>query len=582
MTAKTHIQGKDCALEDSIETLGQRIRDLGFNIIEARWLNPAPNIFSVHIRDASCPQVFSNGKGLTQKAALASAYGEILERLSTGYLWADFRLDAVYKDKGYVHSKSERWFGFNELDGKLPEGFLDSNLIARYFNGTLNGSLDAKELIDVNAGALGLGVCSLAYTRQSDNQQVYIPVNLIANLFVSNGMSAGNNMDEAKVQGLSEIFERAIKQQIITQAISLPQVPESVIAKLPEIKQGLDSLNNQGFRVIALDASLGGQFPVMAVVLQHPKGGLYASFGAHTHFAVALERALTELLQGRALDELDGFPPPTANMEQVCDEHNLELHFIDSSGYVSWALLSNKPDYEFYNWLDNPIFSDKNAQAQSELIQLLKKLGFDTYIREYTQLGVAACRILVPGFSDVYLPDELVLNNNNQSLRVTKLLFNLPNLNPSQAESLLEYLQGQALNDQLRVAEWAGFLIDKQSPWGRLRIGELKCRLLLVLEEQEDALLELESLLNSQHLTKEEQVELSTLKAVLELSIYEEELSHYMDALSFYYTKERVQLALQQAQGQQVFKNYPALNSALPSTAHQTLIEAYAKTLIEG
>lgn len=52
---------------------------------------------------------------------------------------------------------------------------------------------------------------------------------------------------------------------------------------------------------------------------------------------------------------------------------------------------------------------------------------------------------------------ELVLNNNNQSLGVTHLLFNLPNLNAEQAQSLLDYLQEQGCNDQLRVAEWAGF-----------------------------------------------------------------------------------------------------------------------------
>lgn len=576
MISKTFITGKDAALEDSIEILGQKIKDLGFNLIEARWLNPAPNIFSVHIRDADCPQVFSNGKGLTKKAALASAYGELLERLSTGYLWADFRLDAVYKDKGYVHSKQERWFGFDEFTNGLPQDFLDTNFITRYFTGTL----EASQLLDINAGALGLGVCTLPYVRQMDNKTVYVPVNLIANLFVSNGMSAGNNLAEAKVQGLSEIFERAIKQQIITEAVSLPEVPESVIAQLPKIQQGLEALNGEGFRVIALDASLGGQFPVMAVVLQHPNGGVYASFGAHPNFAVALERALTELLQGRALDELEEFPAPTTNMDQVCDEHNLELHFIDSSGYVSWAILSNQPDYEFYNWFENPIFSDDNEQAQEQLIQLLASLGYDTYIHDYTQLGVAACRILVPGFSDIYLPDELVLNNNNQSLGVNELLFNLAELTPEQAEQLLNYLEEQGCNDQLRVAEWAGFLIDKQSPWGRLRIGELKFRLLLILDEQEDALLELENLLDSQHITTQEQTQFRALKAVLELSFQGEAINNYQDALEFYYSKDVVELAVQQAQGQQVFKDYPALNSSLPSPVHQTLIEAYCKTLI--
>ncbi|SQC38839.1 YcaO-like family [Klebsiella pneumoniae] len=39
-------------------------------------------------------------------------------------------------------------------------------------------------------------------------ETVYIPMNIVGNLYVSNGMSAGNTRNEARVQGLSEVFER--------------------------------------------------------------------------------------------------------------------------------------------------------------------------------------------------------------------------------------------------------------------------------------------------------------------------------------------------------------------------------------
>ena len=54
-----------------------------------------------------------------------------------------------------------------------------------------------------------------------------------------------------------------------------------------------------GFPVLVKDASLGGQFPVACVALMNPRtGGVFVSFGAHPSLAVALERSLTELLQG--------------------------------------------------------------------------------------------------------------------------------------------------------------------------------------------------------------------------------------------------------------------------------------------
>ncbi len=61
----------------------------------------------------------------------------------------------------------------------------------------------------------------------------------------------------------------------------------------------------------------------------------FASFGAHPDFGVALERTVTELLQGRSLKDLDVFTPPTFDDEEVAEHANLETHFIDSSGLIS-------------------------------------------------------------------------------------------------------------------------------------------------------------------------------------------------------------------------------------------------------
>ncbi len=56
-------------------------------------------------------------------------------------------------------------------------------------------------LIDLQSGNDDRGICALPFTRQSDEQTVYIPMNIVGNLYVSNGMSAGNTRNEARVQG---------------------------------------------------------------------------------------------------------------------------------------------------------------------------------------------------------------------------------------------------------------------------------------------------------------------------------------------------------------------------------------------
>lgn len=139
-------------------------------------------------------------------------------------------------------------------------------------------------------------------------------------------MSAGNTLAEAQVQCLSEIFERAVKREILEGEMALPDVPAEVLAKYPSIVAGIKGLEEQGFPVLVKDASMGGKFPVMCVTLMNPRtGGVFASFGAHPSFEVALERSLTELLQGRSFEGLNDLPRPTFQTNAVTEPNN----FVD-------------------------------------------------------------------------------------------------------------------------------------------------------------------------------------------------------------------------------------------------------------
>ena len=277
---KTHIIGKDAALEESIINLTSVLNNIGINIEISSWRNPVPNVWSVHIRDADCPINYTNGKGSTKEAALCSALGEFLERISNNYFYADYFLGEKISNGAFVHYPNEKWF--QSKNGELPKEILDPYLLDTY---NPNGELTAQNLIDTNSGNSKRGICTLPFVRVSDNQTVYIPVNLIGNLFVSNGMSAGNTKHEARVQCLSEIFERAIKNKIIGEELSLPDVPRKVLERYPSILEGIIELENRGYPIVVKDASLGGKYPVMNVTLLNPKtGGVFSSFGAHPKF----------------------------------------------------------------------------------------------------------------------------------------------------------------------------------------------------------------------------------------------------------------------------------------------------------
>ena len=577
MTQQTFIPGKDAALEESIEKFQQKLTALGFNIEEASWLNPVPNVWSVHICDKDCPQCFSNGKGASKKAALASALGEYFERLSTNYFWTDFYLGQDIANGDFVHYPNEKWFPIED-EALLPQGILDDRLFEHF---DPNQELTPELLVDLQSGNYERGIVALPYVRQSDQQTVYIPQSIISNLYVSNGMSAGNSQFEARVQGLSEVFERYVKNKIIAEAISLPLIPQEVMARYPSIQAAIDKLEQEGFPILAYDASLGGQYPVICVILLNPTNGTcFASFGAHPKFQVALERTVTELLQGRSLKDLDVFSPPSFNNDDVAEHANLETHFIDSSGLISWDLFKDTPDYEFTDWN----FSGKDTHEEYDnLMAIFRAEKKDVYIMDYNHLGVYACRIIVPGMSDIYPADDLIYANSNMGMDWREILLDLPHFHhdPETYQELLDELDEQGIDDATRVREFIGIVAPKASGWTTLRIGELKSMLYLALGDLEMALdwANWTYNMNSSVFTAERANYYRCLINSLELFMdSQRDPQQYRMVFEKMYGKDAVAFAWSAIQGGNPFYNLPASDETLANfSEHQKLLAAYAK-----
>lgn len=193
--AGTYIAGKDLPLEQTIANMSGILADLGMKIEIASWRNIVPNVWSLHIRDAHSPMCFTNGKGATKESALASALGEFIERLNCNFFYNDQFWGEDIANAAFVHYPDERWFKPGRKDA-LPAEILDAYCLNIY---NRDGELRGSHLIDTNSGNEERGICSLPYVRQSDGEVVYFPSNLIENVFLSNGMSAGNKIGRAHV-----------------------------------------------------------------------------------------------------------------------------------------------------------------------------------------------------------------------------------------------------------------------------------------------------------------------------------------------------------------------------------------------
>ena len=481
---RTFIAGKDLPLEQTIANMSGLLANLGIKIEIASWRNLIPNVWSLHVRDAHSPMCFTNGKGATKESALASALGEYIERLSNNHFYAGAYWGEDIANASFVHYPNERWFKPSKGDA-LPTEILDAYCL-EIFNP--DGELRGSHLIDTNSGHVERGICSLPYVRQSDGQTVYFPSNLIENLYVSNGMSAGNTLAEAQVQCLSEIFERAVKREILESEIALPDVPQEVLAKYPGILNGIRALEEQGYPVLIKDASLGGIYPVMCVTLMNPRtGGVFASFGAHPSFEVALERSLTELLQGRSFEGLNDLPAPTFSSDVVTDPNNFVEHFIDSSGIVSWRFFCAKSEYKFVEWDFSAQGEHSNTEEANALFGILEAMGKEVYAASYDQLGAIACRILVPGYSEVYPIEDLVWDNTNKALLFRADILNLHSLDQTTLSALLARLENNDLDEYGDIATLIGIEFDENTPWGQLTVLELKLLIQLALQNFEQA-----------------------------------------------------------------------------------------------
>lgn len=574
--ASTYIVGKDLPLEQTIANMSGVMAGLGIKIEIASWRNIIPNVWSLHIRDAHSPMCFTNGKGATKESALASALGEYIERLSCNHFYASSFWGEDIANAAFVHYPEERWFTPGPKDA-LPAGILDEYCLEIY---NPDGELLGSHLYDTNSGNVQRGICSLPYVRQSDGAVVYFPTNLIENLYGSNGMSAGNTLVEAQVQCLSEIFERAVKREILEGEIALPDVPEEVLAKYPGILAGIQGLEEQGFPVLVKDASLGGEYPVMCVTLMNPRtGGVFASFGAHPNLEVALERSLTELLQGRSFEGLNDLPQPTFASHAVTEPNNFVEHFIDSSGVVSWRFFSAKADFDFVEWDFSGQGENSNAEEAAMLFGILEGMGKEVYTAVYDHLGATACRILVPGYSEVYPIEDLVWDNTNKALLFRADILNLHRLDDASLEALLERLENNELDEYSDVATLIGIEFDENTVWGQLTVQELKLLIHLALQQFEEAHELVGAFLQYNDNTVERRLFYQALNVVLEVQLDDElELADYEVNFRRMFGDARMDAAMGSVDGSVRFFGLTPTSMKLEGLErHERLIDSYKK-----
>jgi ribosomal protein S12 methylthiotransferase accessory factor len=339
---------------------------------------------------------------------------------------------------------------------------------------------------------------------------------------------------------------------------------------------GIAKLEEQGFPVFVKDASLGGQFPVMCVAIMNPRtGGAFASFGGHPKFEVALERSLTELMQGRSFEGLNDLPPPTFNEFAIREPENLVEHFIDSGGVVSWRFFGEAADHGFVDW----DFEGSTEQECQYLMGILRDLGKEVYIADYEGLGAKACRILVPDYSEIYPAEDLVWDNTNKALVFRSDILNIHSLDDEALLGLLEKFEETELDEHTPIPELIGVAFDENSPWGKCTIGELEGLICLALGRHERAKECVETFMQYNDNVPARRKFYQVLNTVLDIALREDlELQNYIPSLTRMYGEEILGNATASVSGELRFFGLTPTNMNLDGLKkHSRLVESYEK-----
>lgn len=135
----------------------------------------------------------------------------------------------------------------------------------------------------------------------------------------------------------------------------------------------------------------------------------------------------------------------------------------------------------------------------------------------YEHFGATACRILVPGYSEIYPVEDLIWDNTNKALFFREDILNVHRLDDAGLEALVERLEDSELDDYTDIATLIGIEFDDNTAWGQLTILELKLLIYLALQKFEEAKELVEAFLQFNDNTVERGLFYQALNVVLEV-----------------------------------------------------------------
>ena len=343
------------------------------------------------------------GKGITPELAEASAYAELAERLSAGLFYPVFEEQVRFNAPALYNEETVKFLNYEWMEGyvhalqdDLENPLRIEDLLANEIH------LTAKDIEDIkNSRMARHWVDGFSIVRQ---ETVKVPVNLIAYIHGSNGMAAGNTIEEAMIQASCEIFERYVQIQIIKPEKIVPSIDSDSVDNTV-IKEMIRFYHAKNVDVIIKDLSFDGLLPGVGVLfinnnlrpdrLEHRILIPGVSFNPDE----GLTRCFTESMQGR---ETLLAPRPQLDRPVVHRSHVNDFYMLMKCSVCL-------KDISFLEQGETTTYKNikiKDVLGEIEEIKKICKLfNTDCIILDHTHpaLNFPVVRVIIPRVSD-FLP----------------------------------------------------------------------------------------------------------------------------------------------------------------------------------
>ncbi|MGB2927546.1 MAG: YcaO-like family protein [Desulfobacterales bacterium] len=349
-------------------------------------------------------RIVCNGKGITPELAEASAYAELAERFSAGLFYPVFEERVRFNIPALYNEETNRFLNYEWMDGYVHahQDELDENTL-RIENLLAN----ERHLTDTdiehikNSRMTRHWVDGFSIVRK---ETVKVPVNFVTYIHASNGMAAGNTMEEAMIQASCEIFERHAQIQIIKPEKTVPSIdPDSVNNAV--IKDMIKFYHGKNVHVIIKDLSLGGVLPCIGVLfINHNLSSDRLEHrilipGVSFNMDEGLTRCFTESMQGR-----ETLLAPRPQLDKPLVHRSRVNNF-----YLLMKCCISPKDISFLEQGEMTAYRNTKIKDIFSEIQELKKIcnhfNTDCIILDHTHpvLNFPVIRVIIPRISD-FLP----------------------------------------------------------------------------------------------------------------------------------------------------------------------------------